>query len=91
MMTHIFDRRPDGNPDHPFSILTRKVFTLLAAICDNPHNGVDVKPLAQRFTPILFEITGRHKLYLEKVCVCICDFSLLSFVCSCFTWAVCGS
>ena len=80
MMTHIFDRRPDGSPNHPFSILTRKVFTLLAAICDNPHNGVGVKPLAQRFTPILFEIIDQHKLDLEKVCVCICDFQLV-FIC----------
>lgn len=36
-------------------ILVRKVFTLLAAICDNPHNGVAVQDLVDIFVPILFE------------------------------------
>ena len=73
MMMEIVGSKPDAQ-SYPHVILIRKIFTLLAAICDNPHNGVDVKPLAKIFMPILFDIPDRHKLDLEKVCACFCDF-----------------
>ena len=50
-------------------ILVRKVFTLLAAICDDPDNGVVVQDLVECFVPVLFDAgQSRYKNELEMVC-----------------------
>ena len=51
-------------------ILIRKILTLLAAICDNPYNGVKPQALAEKFAPILFDtgVANRNKAELETVC-----------------------